>query len=60
MKQDLNDIVEVLTIKNYQSLKRRRVVVGLRGEKEYPQRVHLLGTYVLRHSNMLPLIFKIS
>jgi len=27
---------------------------------EYPQRVHLLGTYVLRHSNMLPLIFKIS
>jgi len=58
-KQNLNDIVEVLIIKKYQSLGRRRMVVGLRGEKEYPQRALLLGTYVLRHRNMLPLIFKV-
>lgn len=60
MKQDLNDIVEVLIIKNYQSLKRCQMVVGLRGEKEYPQRVHLLGTSVLMYSNIQPPIFKIS
>ena len=36
MKQDLCIIVEVLTTKYYHSLKRRQMVVGLRGDMETP------------------------